>query len=171
MTIQAILKRAATLLGAAEGTPEGLPARERLLAALDSALGELARTFPLQARCRVNMEGGEAALPATVLTPRALYRAGKRVPLILSEGKLLGEDGAYTLVYYRVPPLASALEETAILPYPEDLLRALPFYCAALYVMGEDQPLYAALMEQYNTKLSAALGYRPAAGVEGGGSL
>ena len=32
--------------------------------------------------------------------------------------------------------------------------------------MGEDQALYLRLMEQYNTKLAAALGFRPAAAVE-----
>lgn len=171
MTIQAILKHAAALLGAAQGTPEVLPARERLLAALDSALGELARSFPLQARCRITVTGGAAALPETVLVPRGLFCNGKRVPLCCSDGEIHAEDGSYTLVYYRVPPLASAMEQTAVLPYPEDILRALPFYCAALYVMGDDNSFYNQLMEQYNTKLAAALGYRPAAGVEGGGSL
>lgn len=171
MTIQAILKHAASLLGAAEGKPEVLPARERLLAALDSALGELARSFPVQARCKITVTDGLAALPSTVLVPRALYCDGKRVPLCFSEGKLLAEDGDYTLVYYRVPPMASELAQTSTLPYPEDILRALPFYCAALYVMGEDNNLYNQLMEQYNTKLATALGYRPAADVEGGGSL
>ncbi len=171
MTIQVILKRAASLLGAAAGAPEVLPARERLLAALDSALGELARCFPLQARRRITVQDGAAALPPMVLTPRALYAEGKRVPFSLDCDQILAEDGDYTLVYYRVPPLATEMEETADLPYPEDVLRALPFYCAALYVMGEDNYLYSQLMEQYNTKLAAALGYRPAAGVEGGGSL
>ena len=70
-----------------------------------------------------------------------------------------------------MPPLASEMEEQQTLPFPEDVLRALPFYCAALYVMGEDNALYNQLMEQYNTKLAAALGYRPAANVEGGGCL
>lgn len=171
MTIQAILKRAAILLGAADGAPEVLPARERLLTALDSALGELARCFPLQARCKITVTDGEAQLPETVLTPRALFKEGKKVPLYFFDGALIAEDGVYTLVYYRVPPLASAMQETESLPYPEDVLRALPFYCAALYVMGEDRNLYNQFMEQYNTKLSAALGYRPAAGVEGGGVL
>ncbi len=171
MTIQGIIKNAAILLGIADDGQEEFPARERLLAALDSALAEIARAFPIQARCRIHIENGTADLPPTVLTPRGLYRDGKRVPLELSDGKIAGEDGSYSLVYYRVPPLASEMEEQAILPFPEDLLRALPFYCAALYVIGEDAALYRQLMEQYNTKLSAALGYRPVAGVEGGGSL
>lgn len=171
MTVQAVLKRAATLLGAAEGAPEVLPSRSRLLEALDSALGELARVFPLQARCRIRILDGEAELPPAVLCPRLLLKDGRRYPILPIDGKLLGEDGSYTLVYYRVPPLASQMEETAELPYPEDLCRALPFYCAALCVMAEDPNLYLRLMEQYNTKLAAALGYRPAAGVEGGGSL
>lgn len=171
MTIRSILKRATSLLGAAEGDPEVLPARPRLLDALDSALGELARCFPLQARCRITVRDGAAELPPTVLTPRGLYAEGKRVPFLLDGNLLLAEDGSYTLVYYRVPPEASAMEETAELPYPEDLQRALPFYCAALTVMGDDPALYAKLMEQYNTKLAAALGYRPSASVEGGGSL
>ncbi|MBQ3084463.1 MAG: hypothetical protein IJC46_03310 [Clostridia bacterium] len=171
MTIQAILNRAVSLLGYSTGAPSLLPERGRLLAALDSAVGEIARCFPLQARCKITLTEGAAALPPQVLTPRALFRSGKRVPLILEEGKLRGEDGDYTLVYYRVPPNVMKLEETALLPYPEDVLRALPFYCAALYVMCEDFSLYTRLMEQYNTKLSAALGYRPAAAVEAGGSL
>lgn len=171
MTIQAILKRATVLLGVPEGAPELLPSKGRLLAALDSALGELARCFPLQARCRITINDGFAALPPHVLTPRALLREGARVPLRFSDGQLLGEDGDYTLVYYRVPPAASEMEETETLPYPEDIQRALPFYCAALYVLGEDDSLYAQLMEQYNTKLASALGYRPAAGVEARGSL
>ena len=171
MTIRSILKRATSLLGAAEGDPEVLPARPRLLDALDSALGELARCFPLQARCRITVQDGAAELPPTVLTPRGLYAEGKRVPFLLDGNLLLAEDGSYTLVYYRVPPEASGMEETAELPYPEDLQRALPFYCAALYIMGDDPALYAKLMEQYNTKLAAALGYRPSASVEGGGSL
>lgn len=171
MTIQAILKRAVDLLGASGGTPESMPVREQLKAALDSALGELARCFPLQARRRITVSGGEADLPDMVLTIRALFQNGKRIPFSVADGRLLAEDGAYTIVYYRVPPLASEMEETETLPYPEDVLRALPFYCAALYVMGEDSSLYAQLMEQYNTKLAAALGYRPAADVEGGGCL
>lgn len=171
MTIHAILRRAVTLLGAAEGEPDATGRRQRLLAALDSGLGEIARVFPVQARCRVEIKGGSCLLPKNVMTPRGLYRAGKRVPLILEEGRLKGEDGSYTLVYYRVPPVASELSEQAELPYPEDLLRALPFYCAALLVMGEDQNLYHQLMEQYNTKLSAVLGYRPVAGVESRGVL
>lgn len=171
MTIQVILKRAASLLGAAAGAPEMLPARERLLTALDSALGELARCFPLQARCRISVADGGAELPETVLTPRALLENGKRIPFSLDGKNLIAKEGSYTLVYYRVPPMASEMDETAELPYPEDVLLALPFYCAALYVMGEDHALYNQLMEQYNTKLAAALGYRPAAGVEGGGSL
>lgn len=171
MTIQAILKRATVLLGISEGSPELISAQERLLAALDSALGELARCFPIQARCRIKVCNGEAELPAVVLTPRALIRDGKRVPLRLQEGKLLAADGEYTLVYYRVPPEASTMKETATLPYPEDILRALPFYCAAVYTMGEDYALYLRLMEHYNTKLAAALGYRPAAEVEAGGSV
>ena len=61
-------------------------------------------------------------------------------------------------------------EETEVL-LPEDLALALPFYCAAVYVMGDDPALYNRLMEQYNTKLAAALGYHPVAGVESGGSL
>jgi hypothetical protein len=89
----------------------------------------------------------------------------------VEEGKLIAPDGDYTLVYYRVPPVASEMEETAQLPYPEDLQMALPFYCAALYIMGEDYALYGRLMEQYNTKLAAALGYRPVAGVEAEGNL
>lgn len=171
MTIQAILNRAVSLLGYSTGAPSLLPERGRLLAALDSAIGEIARCFPLQARCKITMTEGTAVLPPQVLTPRALFQSGRRVPLILEEGKLRGEDGNYTLVYYRVPPDVTVLEETARLPYPEDVLRALPFYCAALYVMCEDFSLYTRLMEQYNTKLAAALGYRPAAAVEAGGSL
>lgn len=171
MTIQAILNRAVALLGYGVGTPSLLPERGRLLAALDSAVGEIARCFPLQARCKITLIGGAAALPPQVLTPRALFQGGKRIPLILEEGRLLGKDGDYTLVYYRVPPDVTQLEETAQLPYPEDILRALPFYCAAMYVMGDDYALYTRLMEQYNTKLAAALGYRPAATVEAGGSL
>ncbi len=171
MTVQVILKRAVSLLGAADGAPELLPAREKLLAALDSALGELARCFPLQARCRITVTNGSAELPATVLTPRALLHEGKRVPFSLAGRSILAEDGSYTLVYYRVPPMASGLDGAAELPYPEDVLLALPFYCAAIYVMGEEPTRYNQLMEQYNTKLAAALGYRPAAGVEGGGSL
>lgn len=171
MTIRGILTRSAALLGAAEGEPGILLSSERLLAALDSALGEMARVFPLQARCKITLSGGEAELPAQVLTPRGLYRAGKRAPLIISEGKLLGEDGTYTLVYYRVPVKASEVSEETELLLPEDLALALPFYCAAVYVMGDDPALYNRLMEQYNTKLAAALGYRPVAGVESGGSL
>ena len=171
MTIQAILKCAMVLLGVSEGAPEQAAMCKRLLVALDSALGELARCFPLQARCRITVVGGAAELPAAVLTPRALLRDGKRVPLQLNEGKLMAEDGEYTLVYYRVPPMPSAMDPSSILPYPEDLLRALPFYCAALCVMGEDQAQYLRLMEQYNTKLASALGYRPAAAVEAGGSI
>lgn len=145
--------------------------RQRMLTALDSVIGELARTFPIQARCRLKFQDGEAELPDTVLTPRALLREGRRVPLVLNEGRLLAPDGDYTLIYYRKPPAASAMGENEELPYPEDVLRALPFYCAALCVMGEDNSLYNQLMEQYNTKLSAALGYRPVAGVENGGRL
>ncbi len=171
MTIQSILKRATLLLGAMEGAPEVMPSRERLLAALDSGLGELSRSFPLQARSRITVENGAGEMPETVLTPRALYGGGKRVPFATDGRTVLAEDGSYTLVYYRVPPVASKMEETAALPYPEDLLLALPFYCAALTVMAEDPALYSRLMEQYNTKVATALGYRPAAGVEGGGSL
>ena len=68
MTIQAILKRATVLLGVPEGAPELLPSKGRLLAALDSALGELARCFPLQARCRITLQEGAADLPPHVLT-------------------------------------------------------------------------------------------------------
>jgi len=171
MTIQSILKRAASLLGAAEGDPDAGTRKERLSGALDSALGEISRAFPIQARCKITLENGEAALPEAVLSPRGLYKEGRRVPLCLSEGKLLGPDGSYTLVYYRVPSTVSLMEETTTLPYPEDVQRALPFYCAALYVMGEDNALYNQLMEQYNIKLSTALGYRPSANVEGGGCL
>ena len=171
MTIQAILKCAAVLLGVPEGAAEQASVYQRLLTALDSGLGELARCFPLQARCRIKVVNGAAELPAAVLTPRALLRDGKRVPLQLEEGKLIAEDGEYTLVYYRVPPMASAMDRSAVLPYPEDLLRALPYFCAAFCVMGEDQALYLRLMEQYNTKLAAALGFRPAAAVEAEGSL
>ncbi len=171
MTIQSILKRATLLLGAPTATPELLPARDRLLAALDSAVAELARAFPIQARCRVTVADGSVPLPATVLSPRGLYCADKKVPLRVEEGRLIAPDGNYTLVYYRIPPVASVMDETAQLPYPEDLQMALPFYCAALYVMGEDHALYTRLMEQYNTKLAAALGHRPAAGVEAEGSL
>jgi len=171
MTIQGILTRAAYLLGAAEGEPGTLLSTSKLLAALDSALAELARSFPVQARCKITLENGEAALPPQVLTPRGLYKNGKRVPLILSDGKLQGESGSYTLVYYRVPMQASQMDQSQVLPLPEDLTLALPFYCAAVYVMGDDPALYNRLMEQYNTKLATALGYRPAAGVEAGGSL
>lgn len=171
MTIQAILNRAVSLLGGSVGSPALLPERGRLLAALDSAVGEIARCFPLQARCKVTIADGTADLPPQVLTPRALFQGGKRVPLVLEDGKLCGRDGSYTLIYYRIPPDVTRLEETAQLPYPEDLLRAMPFYCAAMYVMGDDAALYTRLMEQYNTKLAAALGYRPAATVEAGGSL
>lgn len=171
MTIQGILKRASLLLGGMEGAPEGMPSRERLLAALDSGLGELSRCFPLQARSKITVQNGVGEMPATALIPRALCAGGRRHPFSVDGRNILAEDGRYTLVYYRVPPEASKLEETAELPYPEDLLLALPFYCAALLVMAEDPTLYARLMEQYNTKVATALGYRPAAGVEGGGSL
>ncbi len=171
MTIGGVLTRAAYLIGAEEGEPGNRISKDKLLAALDSALGELARSFPVQARCRITVEQGEAALPETVLIPRGLYCSGKRVPMVLSDGKLLAQDGSYTLVYYRKPSKASELKEADTLPLPEDLTLALPFYCAAVYVMGDDPALYNRLMEQYNTKLAAALGYRPAAGVERGGSL
>ena len=171
MTIRGILTRAAALLGAAEGEPGILMSSEKFLAALDSALAEMARIFPLQARCKITLTDGEAELPPAVLTPRGLYREGRRVPLVFSEGKIIGEDGTYTLVYYRIPMVASEQEETTELYLPEDLAMALPFYCAAVYVMGDDPALYNRLMEQYNTKLATALGYRPAADVEGGGSL
>lgn len=172
MTIQSILNRAAALLGTAEGMPSVMPSEARLLEALDSALGELARCFPIQARSRITVQNGTADLPSTALTPRGLYAGGHRAPFTVEEGKIRAEqDGDYTLVYYRVPPVASDLPETATLPFPEDLLHALPFYCAGLVVMGEDPSLYTRLMEQYNTKVAAALGYRPVAGVEGGGCL
>ncbi len=172
MTIQSILKRTASLLGAEEGIPSVMPSRERLLEALDCALGELARCFPIQARIRITIQNGTAELPLTVLTPRGLYAEGRKVPFAVEETKICAErDGDYTLVYYRVPPVASELPESATLPFPEDLLHALPFYCAALTVMGDDPALYTRLMEQYNTKLAAALGYRPVAGVESGGCL
>ena len=171
MTIQAIINRAVSLLGGDVGSPALAPERSRLLAALDSAVGEMARCFPLQARCRITVTNGKAALPPQVLTARALYQGGKRIPLILEDGALSAQDGDYTLIYYRIPPDVTQLDETTQLPYPEDLLRAFPFYCAAMYVMGDDQALYTRLMEQYNTKLAAALGYRPAASVEAGGSL
>ena len=171
MTIQSVLKRATLLLGVMEGAPEVMPSRERLLAALDSALGELSRSFPLQARSKITVENGVGEMPATALIPRALYGDGRRVPFSTDGRSILAEDGRYTLVYYRVPPVASQLEETAELPYPEDLQLALPFYVAALTVMAEDPNLYNRLMEQYNTKVATALGYRPAAGVESGGSL
>lgn len=171
MTIQAILRRAVTLLGAAEGEPDATGRRQRLLAALDSGIGEISRSFPVQARCKITIEEGFCPLPSTVMTPRGLYKDGKRVALRIEEGNILGEDGRYTLVYYRKPPVVSELGEQTVLPYPDDLLRALPFYCAALLVMGEDQSLYNQLMEQYNTKLAAALGYRPVAGVESRGCL
>jgi len=171
MTIQAILNRAVSLLGGGIGSPALLPERGRLLAALDGAVGEMARCFPLQARCKLTMVDGKASLPPQVLTPRALFQRGKRCPLILEEGQLRGQDGDYTLIYYRIPPDVTQLDETAQLPYPEDVLRAMPFYCAAMYVMGDDYALYTRLMEQYNTKLAAALGYRPAASVEAGGCL
>lgn len=171
MTIQSILKRATSLLGTAEGAPGVMPVRERLMAALDSVLGEMARCFPLQARCKITVRDGTAELPATVLAPRGLYAEGRRVPFSLDGNLLWAEDGSYTLVYYRVPPEASRMDETAELPYPEDIQRAFPFYCAALCVMGDDPALYTKLMEQYNTKLAAALGYRPQASVESGGTL
>ncbi len=171
MTIQAILRRAVTLLGAAEGEPDATGRRQRLLAALDSGLGEISRSFPIQARCKITIEDGQCPLPSNVMTPRGLYQEGKRVPLQIEDGKIIGENGRYTLVYYRKPPVASELGEQTVLPYPEDLLRALPFYCAALLVMGEDHNLYNQLMEQYNTKLASALGYRPVAGVESRGCL
>lgn len=171
MTIQAIMQRAVSLLGAAVGEPNATGRRQRLLAALDSGIGELARCFPLQARCRVTIENGKGPIPAQVLSPRGLYKEGRRVPLQIEEGFLRGADGSYTLVYYRNPPVPSEMGEQERLPYPADLLRALPFYCAALLVMGEDPALYQQLMEQYNTKLSAALGHRPVATVESRGSL
>lgn len=171
MKIQSILKRAALLLAAPEGSPELLPAKARLLMALDSALGELARVFPIQARCRILVSNGSAPLPPKVLSPRALLKEGRRFPLQIEEGQLIAPDGEYTLVYYRVAPIASEMEADAELPFPEDLLLAVPFYCAALCVMGEDDSLYAQLMEQYNTKLAAALGQRPVAGVEARGTL
>ncbi len=171
MTIHGILTQAAYLLGATDGEPGDRISTDQLLAALDSALGELARSFPVQARCKITLSQGEAALPEQVLTPRGLYQNGHRVPMEFSEGKLIGPDGVYTLVYYRMPMKASQMEQTQVLPLPEDLSLALPFYCAALYVMGDDPALYNRLMEQYNTKLATALGYRPAAGVEAGGSL
>jgi hypothetical protein len=170
MTVQSILNRAALLMGAQPASPNA-PAEERLRMALDSALGELSRAFPLQARCRITVSGGSAPLPANVLTPRALLKEGRRIPLHLEEGMILAEDGVYTLVYYRIPPLGSQMELSDQLPYPEDLLLAVPFYCAALCVVGEDPALYTQLMEQYNTKIASALGYRPAAEVEAGGSL
>lgn len=171
MTIQAIMQRAASLLGAAVGEPDAVGRRQRLLAALDSGIGELSRCFPIQARCRITIEDGKCPLPAQVMSPRGLYKEGRRVALRVEEGCLVGADGSYTLVYYRNPPIPSEMGEGERLPYPEDLLRALPFYCAALLVMGEDPSLYQQLMEQYNTKLSAALGYRPVASVESRGSL
>ena len=171
MNIQTILARSAELLGAGAGEPGNLIDKQRLLAALDSALGELARVFPVQARCKVEIIDGIAELPATVLTPRGLYQSGKRIPMEFSEGKLIGEDGVYTLVYYRIPMRASEAEETQVPLLPEDIRLALPFYCAAVYVMADDPALYNRLMEQYNTKLATALGYRPSAGVEGGTSL
>lgn len=171
MNIGKILARSAALLGAGEGEPGNRIDKKRLLSALDSALGELARVFPVQARCRVEIVDGKGELPASVLTPRGLYQNGKRVPMTFSEGNLIGEDGSYTLVYYRVPMVASEAEEEQVPPLPEDLCLALPFYCAAVYVMADDPALYNRLMEQYNTKLATALGYRPSAGVEGGTSL
>ena len=171
MTVKALLKRASLLLGAAEGEALVMPSRERLLAALDCAVGELARVFPLQARSKITVENGAGELPETVLVPRALYGDGKRIPFTIEGRTVRAADGRYTLVYYRIPPVPSGMGEEETLPYPEDLQLALPFYCAALTVMAEDPALYARLMEQYNTKIAAALGYRPAAGVEGGGSL
>ena len=171
MTVQSAIRQAELLLNCEEGDA-ALPAlRTKLLNALDTALCELARVFPVQARCRVDLVEGEAPLPPRALVPRGLYQKGKRVPMVIQEGKLVGEDGTYTLVYYRTPPKASEGTPAMQLPYPEDLCAAVPFYCAAVCVMAEDPAFYARLMEQYNTKLSAALGYRPAAAVEGGGCL
>lgn len=171
MTIGGVLTRAAYLIGAEEGEPGYRISKDKLLAALDSALGELARSFPVEDRCYIQAEGGEAFLPPDALIPRGLYRNGKRVPLVFANGRVLAEDGSYTVVYYRKPFVASQMAETEPLPLPDDLNLALPFYCAALYVMGDDPALYNRLMEQYNAKLASALGYRPAADVERGGSL
>ena len=111
MTIQAILQRAVSLLGAAEGEPDATGRRQRLLAALDSGIGEIARSFPIQARCRVTLEEGKCPLPAQVMSPRGLYKEGRRVPLRIEEGFIVGQDGAYTLVYYRNPPIPSEMGE------------------------------------------------------------
>ncbi len=171
MNIQTIIDRASALLDNVEVEYELEDRRARLLDGLDSGLCEIARIFPLQARCRIRVEEGSALLPEQVLVPRALMRQGKRMPLVVEEGRVLAEDGEYTLIYYRKPPAVHRTDPERELPYPADLLTAMPFYCAALYVMGEDPNLYTRLMEQYNTKLSAAVGYRPAASVEGGGVL
>lgn len=171
MTVHNVIKRAETLLDLRAGESGGSARREKLMQALDTALCELARVFPVQARCRVDIAEGEAPLPPRAMVPRGLYQNGKRVPLVVQEGKLVGKDGTYTLVYYRVPPKATEEPLSYRLPFPADLCAALPFYCAAVCVMAEDPALYNRLMEQYNTKLAAALGYRPAAAVEGGGCL
>lgn len=170
MNIATILARSAELLGVGEESRETID-QQRLLGALDAALGELARVYPVQARCRLEIINGTAPLPPTVLTPRGLYQKGRRVPMTFSEGSLMGEDGVYTLVYYRIPMRASEEDPSARPPLPSDICLALPFYCAAVYVMADDPALYNRLMEQYNTKIASALGYRPLADVEGGSSL
>ncbi len=171
MNIQTIIDRAVSLLDNAEIDFEWEERRNRLMDGLDSGLCEISRVFPVQARCRIRVENGTADLPEQVLVPKALIHGGKRVPLLVEEGKILADDGPYTLIYYRKPPAVHQTDPDQELPYPADILSAMPFYCAALCVMGEDPNLYSRLMEQYNTKIAAALGYRPAANVEGGGSL
>ncbi len=171
MNIQTIIDRAVSLLDNVEIEFEWEDRRNRLMDGLDSGLHEIARIFPVQARCRIDVENGAADLPEQVLVPRALLCGGKRVPLLVEEGRILAEDGSYTLVYYRKPPTVRETDLNQELPFPADILSAMPFYCAAVCIMGEDPNLYGRLLEQYNTKIAAALGYRPAAKVEGGGSL
>ncbi len=171
MNIQKIIDCASLLLDNVEIEFEQEDRRSRLMDGLDSGLCEIARIFPLQARCRVQVKDGFAPIPSQVMVPRALLAGGKRIPFSVEEGNLVAKDGDYTLIYYRKPPRGHQTDPQQELPYPPDLLSAMPFYCAALYVMGDDPAHYARLMEQYNTKLSAALGYRPAANVEGGGVL
>ncbi len=157
MTLASLKERVLALLDERAGTVAGDRFLSKINLFTDMAQREAALAVPIISAEEIDVENGVARLPDNVCTAMGLYKNGKSVPFYQMGNSILADDGQYTLEFSAYPDeIRADSPDSTPLSVCDAAAQALPFYVAALCVMGEDAAQYQTLLEHYSARLEGA---------------
>ncbi len=158
MTLKKAKEKALALLGVTPTSPAGLRYLTNMNLFFDMAQLEVIRAVPIVRYMRLDVRGGIGHMPMGAITAIALTDGQKSVPFTQIDGGILADDGSYMLEYTALPnEITNSSPDESVFEVSEALASALPFYAAALCVVGEDESLYRTLMGHYNARVEGAV--------------